>query len=111
MNKTGMNKTRSLYALGVILTLSGALGACAAFKTCDSAACRDDGQITSNVQSKLNQSADLGAPYSIKVQTIDRVVYLNGQVDGGFEKRTAGSQAEDVPGVKTVVNDIAVLNK
>jgi osmotically-inducible protein OsmY len=98
-------------ALAAVLTLAGALSGCATFGKCDSAACRDDKAITTNVQAQLNQYAALGAPYSIGVQTIDHIVYLNGQVDGGLAKRTAASEAEEVPGVTQVVNNIDVVHK
>jgi osmotically-inducible protein OsmY len=106
-----MIKPTPFYALAAVVTLAGALGGCATFGKCDSAACRDDAAITTNVQAQLNQYASLGAPNSIGVQTIDHVVYLNGQVDGGLEKRSAASEAEEVPGVTQVVNNIAVLHK
>jgi osmotically-inducible protein OsmY len=106
-----MNIPKPLFALAGILTLAGALGGCATFEKCDSAACRDDAAITANVQARLNQSPDLGAPYSIEVQTIDHVVYLNGLVNVGLEKRNAASEVQQVAGVTQVVNNIAVLNK
>jgi len=51
---------------------------------------------------------DLGPPGSIRVQTLDRVVYLNGLVDVGLQKGTAESAALQVPGVAQVVDSIAV---
>jgi osmotically-inducible protein OsmY len=106
-----MNIPKPLYALAAIVTLAGALGGCATLEKCDDASCRGDAAITSNVQAQLNQFADLGAPNSIKVQTFDHVVYLNGQVDGGLMKRSAGEAVEKVPGVTEVVNDITVLHE
>jgi len=105
-----MNIPTPLYAFAATLTLAGALGGCATLGKCDSASCRDDAAITSNVESHLTQSGDVKDPNSIKVRTIDRVVYLNGQVEGGRAKRTAAADAQDVPGVAQVVNNIAVLN-
>jgi osmotically-inducible protein OsmY len=106
-----MNIPKPLYALAAIFTLAGALGGCATFGKCDAASCRDDAAITTNVQAQLNQYADLGAPNSIGVQTIDHVVYLNGLVDGGLEKRSAASEVEKVPGVTRVVNNISVVHE
>jgi osmotically-inducible protein OsmY len=106
-----MNIPKPIYALAAIFTLAGALAGCATFGKCDAASCRDDAAITSNVRTQLNQYADLGAPNSIGVQTIDHVVYLNGQVDTGLEMRAVTSEVEDLPGVTQVVNDIAVVNK
>jgi osmotically-inducible protein OsmY len=106
-----MIKPTPFIALGAILTVAGALAGCATFGKCDAADCRDDKAITTNVQAQLNQYAALGAPYSIGVQTIDHVVYLNGQVDGGLAKRSAAQEAEEVPGVAQVVNNIDVVHK
>jgi osmotically-inducible protein OsmY len=106
-----MNIPTPLYASALILTIAGALGGCATFEKCDSASCRDDAAITTKAQAQLNQSADLGSPNSIRVQTIDHVVYLTGQVDGGLEKRTAASEIQEVPGVAQVVNNIAVIHE
>jgi len=106
-----MNIPKPLYALAAIFTLAGTLGGCATFADRDPAVRRDDAAITANVQAQLNQYAELGAPNSIEVQTIDHVVYLNGLVDGGLEKRSAASEVEKVPGVAQVVNNIAVVHE
>lgn len=106
-----MNIPTPLYAFAAVLTLTGALGGCATLGKCDSGSCGEDAAITSQVQERLNQSPDLGAPNSIRVQTIDHVVYLNGEVDVGLEKRTAASEVQQVAGVTQVVNNIAVENK
>jgi osmotically-inducible protein OsmY len=42
------------------------------------------------------------------VQTFNSVVYLDGQVGGGLEKRIAADVALQVAGVKEVVNGIYV---
>jgi osmotically-inducible protein OsmY len=70
--------------------------------------CPLDTKITADVQARLNQVTDLGSPDSIKVQTLDHVVYLNGLVDAGSEKSTAESVVKQVPGVTRIVNNIAV---
>jgi hypothetical protein len=111
LEATEMNIPKPLYALAAVFTLAGALGGCATFGKCDDASCRDDAAITENVQTTLNQFADLGAPNSIKVQTIDHVVYLNGEVDVSLEKRTAAAEVQKVPGVMQVVNNIAVQHE
>ena len=106
-----MNIPKPIYALAAIFTLAGALGGCATFEDRDPAVRSDDAAITKNVQAQLNQYAALGAPNSIEVQTVDHVVYLNGQVDGGLAKRTAAAEVEKLPGVTQVVNNIDVLHK
>jgi osmotically-inducible protein OsmY len=84
------------------------LAGCADFKPCGSQSCTADANITADVQARLNQMPDLGPPGSVRVQTRDRVVFLNGPVDVGLEKRTAESVALQTPGVVQVVNSIAV---
>jgi osmotically-inducible protein OsmY len=42
------------------------------------------------------------------VETLNHVVYLDGQVDGGLEKRNAEAVVRRVDGVKQVENDIDV---
>jgi osmotically-inducible protein OsmY len=87
------------------------LAGCADFKPCGSQSCTADANITADVQARLNQMPDLGPPGSVRVHTRDRVVYLNGPVDGGLEKRTAESVALQTPGVVLVVNSIAVSHE
>jgi osmotically-inducible protein OsmY len=84
------------------------LAGCADFKPCGSQSCTADANITADVEAQLNQMPDLGPPGSVRVQTRARVVYLNGVVDVGHEKRTAESVALQSPGVVQVVDSIAV---
>jgi osmotically-inducible protein OsmY len=49
-------------------------------------------------------------PNAITVQTVDRVVYLNGVVSSGLEIQAAESIAREVPGVARVLNSIVVAN-
>jgi osmotically-inducible protein OsmY len=66
--------------------------------------------MTANVQSLFDQHPDLGPPGAIDVQTVDRVVYLNGFTASGFERGTAVSLAQGAPGVTQVVNSITVTH-
>jgi len=84
------------------------LAGCADFKPCGSQSCTADANITADLQQRLNQMPDLGPPGSVRVQTRDRVVYLNGPVNVCLEKRTAESVALQTPGVAQVVDSIAV---
>jgi osmotically-inducible protein OsmY len=103
-----MSKPKRVRALSFVLILTGAVSGCASLEKCDSSGCAGDAKITADVQARLNQDTSLGAPDTIAVQTVNRVVYLNGEVDVGLEKRTAESEAKQVPGVKQVVNNITV---
>jgi osmotically-inducible protein OsmY len=78
---------------------------------CGIEGCPGDAKITEKVQAALNQHADLGPPDSIRVQTLNHVVYLNGLVDDGLAKRSAVAITKQVAGVATVVNNIAVTNE
>jgi len=103
-----MDKIKLLSALALAVTLTGALPGCATYEKCGLEGCPGDAKITANVQARLNQDTDLGPPDSITVQTLNSVVYLNGLVDVGFEKRMAETAARGVPGVTKVVNNISV---
>jgi osmotically-inducible protein OsmY len=103
-----MNPIRSLCILRVVLGAITVMSGCTSFRQCDSDACAGDSKITSDVQSRFNEMLDFGPPGSIQVKTIDRVVFLNGEVVGGLSKRLAESVATEAPGVLRVVNAIDV---
>jgi len=67
-----------------------------------------DEKITAAVQARLDGLADLGPPHSITVQTRNHIVYPNGQVDTGLEKRMAESVTMKIPGVTSSENGIDV---
>ncbi len=65
----------------------------------------DDGQITSQIQSKFSSDSGLqGKP--ITVQTAAGVVTLSGAVDNETERTAAARYASTVPGIKAVVNNL-----
>jgi osmotically-inducible protein OsmY len=103
-----MNVHRQFYSTVFLFSLSSALAGCSTYGKCAGAACGADAAITMNVQTLLDQHAELGPPHSIEVQTIDRVVYLNGLVNDGLEREIAGSVAMQTPGILKIVNAIAV---
>jgi osmotically-inducible protein OsmY len=103
-----MNLHKWLYSIVFLFSLSSALAGCSTYGKCAGGACAGDAAITMNVQTLLDQHPELGAPHSIEVQTIDRVVYLNGLVNDGLERGIAESVAMRTPGVLKVVNSIAV---
>ena len=76
------------------------------YRKCGFAGCPGDAKITRDVQALMSRYPALQAPNSIRVQTMDHVVYLNGQVNTELERSTAESVALSVPGVRRVLNSI-----
>jgi hypothetical protein len=106
--ETELNNLKQFYVLASILILSGLLPGCAVERKCEAGGCSGDAKITANAQAQINQHPEFGPPYSIRVQTLDQVVYLSGEVNDGLFKRTAEDVARQTPGVTLVVNDISV---
>jgi osmotically-inducible protein OsmY len=102
---------RKGYPLLLVCILLGAvaLSGCASISSqCASESCKNDAKITANVQARLKEHRELGAPNSVYVQTRDGVVYLSGQVATDLQRETAVTVAGQVPGVVRVVNTIAL---
>lgn len=76
------------------------------YRKCGFAGCPGDADITANVRAVFNQYPVLEPPNLVYVQTLDRVVYLTGQVNTDPERVLAKSVALQVPGVRRVVNSI-----
>ena len=66
----------------------------------------DDNQILQGVQSKIHANAAIGG--DVSAQSSDGVVTLNGQVPSDASRQLAAREAADVPGVRTVVNNLTV---
>lgn len=67
-----------------------------------------DAAISAQVRERIAQRPDLQAPNEVYVQTVHQVVFLSGQVDTPFQRRSAEELAEAVPGVREVRNGIAL---
>jgi len=65
----------------------------------------DDSQLTSQIQSKLNQDSGLHDK-QITVQTASGVVTLSGTVDNETQREAAVRYASATPGIKQVVNNL-----
>ena len=100
-----MKILRPLYSLACAFALVGTLSGCA---TESGGEKMSDEKITANVQAMINQHPDVGPPDSVRVETRDHVVYLNGYVSTGLMKSTAEDLAQHTRGVTKVVNNIAV---
>jgi osmotically-inducible protein OsmY len=104
-----MSLCKLLFSTVFGISLLSSLAGCSTYGKCDSGSCAgDDAAITTNVRSLLDEHAELGAPHSINVQTIHRVVYLNGQVNDGLARGIAESLALQTTDVRKVVNSIVV---
>ena len=65
----------------------------------------DDSQVTTQIQSKLNEDSGLqGKP--ITVQTSSGVVTLSGTVENETQREAAARYASATPGIKQVVNNL-----
>jgi osmotically-inducible protein OsmY len=95
-----------LRSLAFALMLTGALSGCATYRKCGFTGCPDDGLITANIEALIRQHPAIEAPNSVRVSTIDHVVYLYGQVDTELQRATAESLAHQVAGVRRVVDSI-----
>jgi len=99
---------QGIYGLVSACVLTATLTGCATYEKCGLRGCRGDAQITQNVQSLFDKHPVLGPPNLIDIQTLDRVVYLNGIAATGLERREAESVAQEAPGVTRIVNLISV---
>jgi osmotically-inducible protein OsmY len=101
---------RVLGAAVLVLGLGGALSGCAMYDTyqkCGVRGCPGDAQITAQIESQINQRGNLEST-AITVQTLDHVVYLYGVVSSGLEISDTESIARSVPGVREVINSMAI---
>jgi hypothetical protein len=100
-------RTKTILAL-VALALTTALPGCALFPQSSNLAA--DQNITADVKTRFGQHAELEGPHQLNVQTINRVVYLNGFVSTGLQRSDAELTASQVQGVDKVVDSIAVAH-
>jgi osmotically-inducible protein OsmY len=105
-----MSKNGAICASALTVVLAAALSGCVTYEKCGLRGCPGDADLSKNVQESINQHIGSVAPKSIRVTTLDHVVYLNGQVDYGLERSTAETVANQVPGVAKVVNNIYVAH-
>jgi osmotically-inducible protein OsmY len=99
---------RKLGGLSSAFILIGTLGGCATHRECGLVGCSGDAKLSTDVRTLFDQHPELGAPNLIDVRTVDHVVYLNGTVSEGMQRREAEAVALQARGVTRVVNLIAV---
>jgi osmotically-inducible protein OsmY len=95
-----------LAAVAVLLSVAG----CASLEGCGAEGCPEDRRISGEVRALLEGHPALEAPNRVTVQTLDRVVYLNGLVDTPYQKELAEAFARQAAGTVRVVNLIGVSN-
>jgi hypothetical protein len=100
-------RTKTLLAFAA-LTLAMALPGCAVLPQSSNRAV--DQEITANLQTRFGKQTELEAPNLINVQTINRVVYLNGLVSSGLQRSDAESVANQVQGIDKIVDSIAIVH-
>lgn len=101
---------RKPLALLMLGTLLGSLCACAdyaAYRKCGSG-CPGDAELQARVTALLAQHRALASPNQVTVRSLDRVVYLSGQVATGLQRDTAESIVREAPGVRRVVDNIGI---
>jgi osmotically-inducible protein OsmY len=103
-----MSRPSQLTALAFALLLAGALPGCAVYNKCGLRGCPGDAEITTQVRAMFGRYPALEPPNLIGVHTLDHVVYLSGVVDTDMERLMAESVAQEVEGVKRVVNSIGL---
>ena len=99
---------RAVHLLASACVLTATLAGCATYEKCGFEGCSGDAKITRNVQTLFDKHPDLAPPNLIDIQTLDRVVYLNGMASTGLESHEAESVAQEAPGVTRIVNLIEV---
>ncbi|HEY1726635.1 MAG TPA: BON domain-containing protein [Steroidobacteraceae bacterium] len=92
------------------ITLAPTLSACATYRKCGLRGCPGDAQITTKVETAFDQYPVLGGPNIIRVQTLDRVVYLNGLVATDLQRDMAADVAAHAADGAKIINSIAVTN-
>ena len=106
-----MKPGERLCLLALFIILTNALGGCAAYsayRKCGYQGCPGDAQITVEVRSLLDQHAELGPPNQLYVHTLDRVVYLSGQVATDLQRDTAAAVAHQASGARQVIDIIGL---
>jgi hypothetical protein len=95
-----------LAAVALWLSVAG----CASHQGCAAEGCPEDSRISGEVRALLEGHIALESPNLVTVQTLNRVVYLNGRVDTPYQKELAAALARQAPGAVRVVNLIGLSN-
>ncbi|HEY3729693.1 MAG TPA: BON domain-containing protein [Steroidobacteraceae bacterium] len=99
-----------MRALILAISLGSTLSGCADYRKCGLRGCSGDAQITSKVEAALDHYPELGGPNIVRVQTLNRVVYLNGLVATDLQRDMAAEVAAQASEGAKIINSIAVTN-
>jgi osmotically-inducible protein OsmY len=102
-----MHQPKLLSWLTPGFLLAVILSGCSVFPKCTPENCAVDAQIKQDVDAVFAEHTEFGPPGTIRVQSINKVVYLNGIVNSDLERQNAEALARQIPNVKDVVNSIA----
>jgi osmotically-inducible protein OsmY len=96
--------------LALAAAVAVSLGGCAAIETWHKcgAGCPGDAEMSARVRARLADYPELLAPNRVYVSTLDRVVYLSGEVATDLQRDTAETVARATPGVPRVVDTISL---
>jgi osmotically-inducible protein OsmY len=106
-----MRAARLLCALAALGAALDGLPGCADYRAhqeCGYQGCPADRQISDQVRASLRQHTELLPPNLIYVHTVDRVVYLDGEVATDLQRDTAVAIARQVSGAREVVDMIGL---
>ena len=102
--------TKKIHALVAALIVTAALPGCATIEKCGLEGCASDRKITAKVEAIVNAHPEFGPPGTITVQTLNGVVYLDGELADGVDREEVRSIIRRVAGVKKVVSSTHVEN-
>jgi len=105
-----MSASSRAAPLALVAAVAVSLGGCAAVETWNKcgAGCPGDTEMSAQVRARLAEYPELLAPNRVYVSTLDRVVYLSGEVATGLQRDTAETVARETPGVPRVVDMISL---
>ncbi len=107
-NAMSASRRAAPFALAAVTVAS--LSGCAALETWSKcgAGCPGDAEMSAQVRARLAEYPELLAPNRVYVSTLDRVVYLSGEVATDLQRDTAETVARGTPGVPRVVDTISL---
>ena len=101
----------ALVGMLITLGLSSGCTTLGSAEKCGSAGCGGDASTTAAVQSSLDRHPELGPSGQLQVATLNRVVYLYGNVATDLQLAVANSVASQAGGDAKIVSSIAVSEK